>query len=219
MAGRDFTEQNINSFINVYKQGARPNRFRVDIVELPNIVAASEFGGQNAPNFYFYCKAASLPDVSVGVVEVPFMGRKFKVHGDRTFNEWTITIFNEEGNSTRRFFENWMHQINRHVSNIRTLPINGPYEKNSPAKESYYATFKVTQLRVDGYTSSDLQSYFFYYSFPSAISAIDLAFDSNDTVEEFTVTMQYSYWFNKDKSISNNTSDEGNLLSVGETSD
>jgi hypothetical protein len=212
MATDRFTEQNINNFINVFKQGARPNRFRVDLMdfpvglELPKAIADKK-------DFYFYCKAASLPDVSVGVVEVPFMGRKFKVHGDRTFNEWTITVFNEEGNGTRRFFENWMHNINRHISNIRTLPTNRKYEQNNPTtSESYYGTFKVTQLRVDGYTDKLNQEYFFYYTFPSAISAIDLAFDSNDQVEEFTVTLQYSYWFNADQACSINGGDEGELL-------
>ena len=32
------------------------------------------------------------------------------------------------------------------------------------------------------------------HAFPSSVSAIDLAYDSNDQIEEFSVEFQYSYW-------------------------
>jgi hypothetical protein len=202
-------EQNINQFISVFKQGARPNRYRVDVVKMPGILEpylAKAYGGK-VDNFYFFCKAASLPEDSIGVVEVPFMGRKFKVHGDRTFNEWSITILNEEGNMTRRFFEYWMHHINTHVSNIRILPQDPASYTNA---DSYYATFRVTQLRVDGDTelAKETGQYYFNYTFPSNVAAVDLAFDNNDTVEEFAVTLQYTWWGVKDSSDSSESSED-----------
>ena len=33
-----------------------------------------------------------------------------------------------------------------------------------------------------------------WYAFPTSSSAIDLAYDSNDQIEEFSVEFQYSYW-------------------------
>jgi hypothetical protein len=36
--------------------------------------------------------------------------------------------------------------------------------------------------------------------FPSDIAAIDLGWDSNDTIEEFTVTLSYQYWLTADTS-------------------
>lgn len=203
------TEQNINQFINVFKQGARPNRFRVDVIQLPGTLSTylAKATGSKVENFYFFCKAASLPEDSIGVVEVPFMGRKFKVHGDRVFNEWTITVLNEEGNLTRRFFELWMHQINTHISNIRILPDDPASYANN---DSYYATFKVSQLRVDGNVENNATTgmYFFNYVFPSNISAIDLAYDTNDTVEEFTVTLQYTWWGISDRTSSAESSED-----------
>ena len=38
------------------------------------------------------------------------------------------------------------------------------------------------------------RSYKLWYAFPTSASAIDLAYDSNDQIEEFTVEFQYSYW-------------------------
>lgn len=200
-------EQNIARFIDVFKQGARPNRFRVDVLDLPTTIEPFLLNAiGNRENFYFYCKAASIPEDSIGVVEVPFMGRKFKVHGDRVFNEWSITVFNEDGNLQRRFFERWMHGINTHRSNIRTLGGISDYKNDA----SYYARFKVTQLRVDGEDEIGRQSssYIFNYVFPSNLAAIDLAYDTNDTIEEFAVTLQYSWWGVSDNSLGTDTAED-----------
>jgi hypothetical protein len=39
-----------------------------------------------------------------------------------------------------------------------------------------------------------LRTYKLWYAFPTSSSAIDLAYDSNDQIEEFSVEFQYSYW-------------------------
>jgi len=39
-----------------------------------------------------------------------------------------------------------------------------------------------------------LKTYTFVGIFPVDLSPIDVAWDSNDTIEEFTVTFQYDYW-------------------------
>jgi hypothetical protein len=39
-----------------------------------------------------------------------------------------------------------------------------------------------------------LKAYEFYGTFPTAISAIDLSYDSTDTIEEFTVDLQVQWW-------------------------
>jgi tetrahydromethanopterin S-methyltransferase subunit B len=36
--------------------------------------------------------------------------------------------------------------------------------------------------------------YKFYDIFPTNVSAIDLSYDSSDTIEEFTVEFQVQYW-------------------------
>jgi len=46
----------------------------------------------------------------------------------------------------------------------------------------------------DGTGATILRQYDLHYAFPTSISQIDLAYDSNDQIEEFTVEFQYSYW-------------------------
>lgn len=58
---------------------ARPNLFEVEIPFL-------------GKNFSFKCKAAPMPAGIVDKVPVGYMNRKINVAGDRTFDDWTITI-------------------------------------------------------------------------------------------------------------------------------
>jgi hypothetical protein len=39
-----------------------------------------------------------------------------------------------------------------------------------------------------------LKAYKFYGIFPTAVSAIDLSYDSTDAIEEFTVDLQVQWW-------------------------
>ena len=55
----------------------------------------------------------------------------------------------------------------------------------------YQADAFVYQLDRDG---STLRSYHFYDIFPTNISAIDLSYESTDTIQEFTVELQVQWW-------------------------
>jgi hypothetical protein len=39
-----------------------------------------------------------------------------------------------------------------------------------------------------------LRTYKFYSIFPTSVSAIDLSYDSSDTIEEYSVEFQVQYW-------------------------
>ena len=59
----------------------------------------------------------------------------------------------------------------------------------------YMAEVKVKQLEKHGVEGGQvLREYTLKHAFPTNVSQIDLAYDSNDQVEEFTVEWQYSYW-------------------------
>tara|TARA_B100001094_G_scaffold16206_1_gene13955 strand:+ start:407 stop:994 length:588 start_codon:yes stop_codon:yes gene_type:complete len=162
--------------------GARPNLFEVELTTLP---AGIEW---SADNFRYMCKAAALPASNVAAIDVPFRGRIFKVAGDRTFDTWTVTIINDEGFILRTAMEEWMNQISKLENNLGAT---------NPA--SYMTNAKVYQLGRGSKTSSDdnsgdkntvLREYEFVDIFPTNISAIDLSYESSDTIEEFTVEFQ-----------------------------
>ena len=127
----------------------------------------------------FLVKGANLPASNVAQIDVPFRGRVLKIAGDRTFDTWTVTVINDTDFAIRSAFERWMNTINK-VSDNTGL--------TNPAE--YQADAYVYQLDRDG---SVLRSYRFYDVFPTNVSAITLAYDSQG-IQEFTVELQVLYW-------------------------
>ena len=169
---------NVSSFLTQVKQGVRPNMFQVDIT-FPGTVEADQ------TLVSYMCKSAALPASNIGVIEVPFRGRTVKIAGDRTFDNWSATFINDKEMKSRAYFEQWLNQINTHKEN--TAQIIDP--------TAYGRSLVVRQLEKDNSQAGDeLRSYKLWYAFPISTSAIDLAYDSNDQIEEFTVEFQYSYW-------------------------
>ena len=168
---------NVSNFLTQVKQGVRPNMFQVDIT----------FPGTNADQTLvsYMCKSAALPASNIGVIEVPFRGRTVKIAGDRTFDNWSATFINDKEMKSRSYFEQWLNQINSHKAT--TGEIQDP--------TAYGRSVVIRQLEKDNSPAgSELRSYKLWYAFPISTSAIDLAYDSNDQIEEFSVEFQYSYW-------------------------
>ena len=156
--------------------GARANLFEV-VMNFPDAAPASS---TVLDKIRFLAKAANLPASNVAQIDVPFRGRVLKVAGDRTFDTWTITVINDTDFSIRSAFENWMNKINR-VSDNTGL--------TNPA--DYQSDAFVYQLDRTG---SVLRQYHFYDIFPTQIGAIELTYDSNNAIEEFTVELQVQWW-------------------------
>ena len=169
---------NVSSFLTQVNQGVRPNMFQVDIT-FPGTVEADQ------TLVSYMCKSAALPASNIGVIEVPFRGRTVKIAGDRTFDNWSATFINDKEMKSRAYFEQWLNQINTHKAN--TGEIQDP--------RAYGRSVVIKQLEKDSTPAgSELRSYKLWYAFPISTSAIDLAYDSNDQIEEFSVEFQYSYW-------------------------
>ena len=170
---------NVSGFLSKVSQGVRPNMFEVSI-QFPDTA-----GADDTEIVTYMCKSAALPSSNVGVIEVPFRGRTVKIAGDRTFDNWSATFINDKDFKTRSYFEKWLEQINSHQAN--TAGIVDPTQ--------YGRTVTVKQLEKDDSTGGEVvRSYKLWYAFPTSASAIDLAYDSNDQIEEFSIEFQYSYW-------------------------
>lgn len=175
---------NVSQFLQTIGQGVKPNMFLIDIQFPASIALQTE--DQNLTNIL--CKSAALPGSNLGVIEVPFRGRTVKIAGDRTFDTWTTTFFNDKDFKLRAFFEQWANSINTHEGN--TAPLFKPN-----VDDGYMAHLGVKQLEKDGSEDgSILRTYTLKYCFPTNVSQIELAYDSNDQIEEFTVEWQYSYF-------------------------
>ena len=175
--------------------GARNNLFRVT---LNNPGVASGIPTELAS---FMCKGASLPASVIASIDIPFRGRQFKVAGDRTFENWTTTIFNDTGFEVRDALETWMNSLNAHASGVA--------QNVNPS--AYQADLIVDQLDRSG---KPLKSYVIVGAFPVNLSSIELDFGTNDQVQEFTCEWAYQYWTARSTDGAGSTSGISANLSV-----
>jgi len=163
------------------RDGARPNLFECEI----NYPAGATISNSSTVRrtARFMCRAAQLPSSTMGYVSVPYFGREVKLAGNRIFQDWTVTVINDENFSIRNSFEQWMSAINSHVGNRR--------QSTLISTNSYVANGKVFQY---GKTGNKIKEYVFRGMFPVDVSAVELDWGSNDTIEEFVVSFQYQYW-------------------------
>ena len=176
--------------------GARANQFQVTM-PFPGFAAA---GGETRV-MSFLCQATNLPGMTLGEVAVPFRGRQLYIAGDRTFDTWTITVINDTDFAIRRTMEEWAQLV-------------AQYQDGSGATDpsSYMGSAIVRQLGRkksnigDGAANSKdaglepIAVYRFADIYPTNISAIDLSYDTTDTIEEFTVEFTVNYWYPENKS-------------------
>jgi len=190
----------IADFIDRVGQGIKPNMFVIDI-EFPTSVGAGGTGSGSVSTAAggekeltdLMCKAAALPASNLGVIEVPFRGRTVKIAGDRTFDTWSPTFINDKDFKVRAIMEQWMESINGNAGNTADL-------LTPSATSGYVRHLLVHQLEKNALPTSSniLRTYKLWYAFPTNVSQIDLAYDSNDQIEEFSVEFQYSYWTTQD---------------------
>lgn len=190
------------------KGGARPNLFLVrlnfpsqlnQIADIGSITSSANLTTQAE----FMVKTAQIPASNIGTIEVPYRGRMLKVAGDRTFEPWSVTVVNDGQFQVRQAFEAWSRGINALTENVAQLG----YGADGGA--SYCVDMTVFQLSRDGKTPDRtpsnpnkngvdgmdvVRAYKFYDAWPSAISSIDLSFEANDQIEEFTVEFQYNFF-------------------------
>jgi len=158
--------------------GARANLFEVE--------------GQIGPNsdggmLKFLCRSSSLPASSLGEISVPYRGRVLKIPGDRTFDPWDVTIISDSGFELRDRFEAWSNALNMHESNL-TLAYQGNF-----ISVPFFQDWHITWLKRDGARANG-RTYRMVGCWPQTVSAIEVAADTNDSLAEFSVTMNYQWW-------------------------
>ena len=156
--------------------GARPNQFRVELT-FPSYVTLGVVAGQRAQ---FLCKAAQLPASTIETLPVLYRGRPVNFAGERTFQPWTVTIYNDTTFGIRNALEQWQSGIqNYNSTNGRVNPTD------------YQVDLSVHQLDRNGAT---IKSYKFVDAFPTNISAVGLDFETQNAIEQFDVEFTYNFF-------------------------
>lgn len=171
----------ISTFISNFDGGARPTLFEISFNMAQIITATAPAGGMN--NFKVYCKASSVPSSVLGAIPVNFMGRVVNIPGDRTYEDWTVTVINDEKMEYRRFFESWNKHFNGHATN---RPATGAGKEHMDAISGTTAVVK--QLKRD---HTIARVYTLQNLWCENVAAYDVSYDTPDTVSEFQVTFKY----------------------------
>ena len=169
------------------KGAVRPNLFSVSHNFRSGIIAADGLET-------FMCKSAALPASTVGTVELPFRGRVIKVPGDRTFESWTGTFYMDDAFELRGAYEKWIELTNTVDANTASAGMGDVLED-----------IVVTQMdKFNGSATQfkDIRQYKLVKAFPVSVSQVSLAYDNNDSYEEFDVEFAYQYF---ETSIGQNT--------------
>ena len=158
----------INQFkANLVGAGPRNNRFEV-------------FIPRTGSKIQFLCKTAALPGQVIEPLEIKYKGLTVKLAGDRTFENWTVGIYNDTEFSARNAIEEWMQDIVPLDSSV------GPvgYE---------YMVDKATVSQL-GRDDSVIATYEFFNMWPTNLGQIELDTEGGDAIEVFDVEFCYSHF-------------------------
>ena len=130
-----------------------------------------------------------------GLIEVPFRGRFLKIPGDRTFEAWTATFYNTADFNLRAAFEQWINLGNQVDENIgATTGLDAIFKDiyiRQLSKDASGSTAAGSGSSID--KNKVLRTYKLVDAWPTSVGAINVAFDSNDALEEFDVEFQFQY--------------------------
>jgi hypothetical protein len=161
--------ESLTNFISGFKNPAKTNMYK--------LVFRGENGAVIPTGLDIRAKGAQLPTADVGILEIPYKGRKVKIPAERSFSEWTVTVMETNDMNVRRSFEKWMS----------VMDAEDQIKRNTAA----LATIDVVLLKGDNATPSI--TYTLYGAFPSSLASVDLSFDEQTAPLEYSVTFQYSY--------------------------
>lgn len=160
--------------------GARPNLFRVTL--------NNNFDSGLSSITPFMIQAASIPASVIAPISVPYFGRDIKVAGDRQpFEEWTVSVINDEDFRIRHSLETWQNFINS-LSLNRNLT-------GGPQPSRYKTDGFLEQFSKIG--GSAIRRYKFQGLWPVAIGAIELSWESRNQIQVFSTQFAFD-WFEVD---------------------
>lgn len=166
----------LESFKGQLKDGARPNRFFVQI-------EGQQAGANWVEPISFFVKTFSLPPKTVGEIVVNYQGMQTKIAGDPTFDDMQMTLHNDYELTAKRYFETWLE-------GFITIGQDGVNTRLAPAE--YKAEINVQQL---GRLGEELAKYKIIGAYPKQMDAIELSHESTDTLEEISISFGIDYWY------------------------
>lgn len=164
--------------------GARANKYRVQLAA-QNALTGTDIGGLEIDTL---CKGGAIPAKTIGTVDVWTQGRKLVIAGDAAYEHtWALTFYTTQDHALRKKFDAWLLFIDDVESHSRAI---GDMDEHH---DDYFAQIAIIQ-QLDTSTNKVTAEYNFQNLWPTGISALDMADDTQDAVLEFTVDFAFSHW-------------------------
>lgn len=173
---------NINEFKSGLRYGgARNSLFQVFITNPVNPTADIKVPIQ--------CRAATLPQRVITKTPIAYFGRAIHEPGVvAAYEDWAVTIYNDEDYLIKNALEEWSHTINSPIGNIRRTPTSESTLIKSTADVYHYSK-----------TGQILRHYKFNGIWPISVGQIDLNWQSED-IMEYQVVFAVDEWVPGEKS-------------------
>jgi hypothetical protein len=157
--------------------GARPNQFRVELA-FPAFIGSIASAAGNAAQFL--CKSASLPASTIEDIATMYRGRPVHFAGERAFQPWVISVYNDTNFLLRNVMERWSNGV------LNYTATNGILRPGD-----YQVDMSVYQLDRNDQV---IKTYRFFDAYPTHVGQIQLSFDQNNAIEEFEVEFTFNYF-------------------------
>jgi len=154
----------------------RPSQFRVHINFPASLVSNANIAKNTA---IFLTNQAQIPSYNTMDVEIFYRGRIFHEAGEKTYDTWTCSIYNNVNHDIRAALEEWVNEIND-PEVVKGITIPSIYKTN----------IYIEQMDRNDNT---LRVYKLVGAYPTATGNIDLNFSDQNTIENFQVTFVYDY--------------------------
>ena len=174
---------NLDAFQGSFNGGNRSHLYDVSM-NWPGAVS----GGLDSMN-RFRIRAVNLPPSQVNPIRVPYRGRILKWPGDRVYFPWTFRVLDDQNKnqsdetSVWHGFQEWSNAINNHKSNV-----------SSDDWKNFTTDWTIEQVGYGTEAGDSLKSVKLIDCWPTSVGPITMDSNAIDTLVEFTVTVEYS-WF------------------------
>jgi hypothetical protein len=144
----------------------------------------------NIPDFdmdndYVYVKSTSLPGSDIDEHVLTYHGFDYKVHGKRTYSDWTITFISDKTYLIRSAFEDWLNSISSPKSNYASIGDRVATQTLIPLSYSGKFIYK-----KEGQPYNII---FIVDAWPKSVGNIEFDYSTQD-VAQFEVTFSYKYY-------------------------
>ena len=178
-----FTPSTFKSNISTHGGGARPSLYKVKI----NYGTAQTNTLSFSSTETLLVKAANLPSSNIAPLAINYAGRAYKWSGFRTYDNWTVTVINDESFSARNKMMHWMRYLSGQLDGTR----DGTFGDPSNSGTWFDGTGEVQQVSVDGSDVGPLYS--FANLWPTELGEIAVDW-SSDAMQEYTIGFAYDHW-------------------------